>query len=160
MAALVRRMKSQIAESTPRPPAAAPPVAAPPVEPRGVWAPPPKTPGIYAALANAGAGPGVAVKTESPRSDHPCDVISGGTAGDLGSEFWRGWHAAAAADGPLAPAPRDDAIAADGPLAPAVIVGHIDTPERSNEPIYAVIPGSNSGDSKKNPARPQLGFPL
>ena len=28
------------------------------------------------------------------------------------------------------------------------IVGHIDTPERSNEPIYAVIPGSNSGDSK------------
>ena len=30
---------------------------------------------------------------------------------DLGSEFWRGWHAAAAADGPLAPAPRDDAIA-------------------------------------------------
>ena len=28
------------------------------------------------------------------------------------------------------------------------IVGHIDTPERSPEPIYAVIPGPNSGDSK------------
>ena len=55
---------------------------------------------------------------------------------------------AAAADGPLAPAPRDDAIAADGPLAPAMIVGHIDTPERSPEPIYAVILGPNSGDSR------------
>ena len=34
VAELVRRIKSQIAESTPRPPAAAPPVAAPPEEAR------------------------------------------------------------------------------------------------------------------------------
>ena len=67
-------------------------------------------------------------------------VAAGGTAGaggdvadDLGSEFWRGWC-------------EGEAEAADGPLAPAVIVGHIDTPERSNEPIHADATRTSSGD--------------
>ena len=81
----MRRLETQIAEceSTQQPPAAAPPAptATPPDEPRGVWAAPPETPGIYAGPAKAGAGPGVAVKTESPRGDHQRDVIPDPSAG-------------------------------------------------------------------------------